>query len=190
MLRVQYNRKAVQEYIKKYALSPNFQEYVYFADNDCTNFVSQVLRAGGMMEVGTKWDSVESWFSNTTNIKELEKISITWRVSRYFMRHWGNEDGFGYNRAYKFYKTTPSEFIKNYSLLYNNLEVGDVIQYGNPLPYHSQVVYQKVFNESLGRNDLLMAQHTANKINISLYRYVFKLLKNKNHYIYIYKIEG
>ncbi len=68
--------------------------------------------------------------------------------------------------------------------------MGDVIQYGDPknnnYPYHTQVVHAKEFNIALNRNDLFMAQHTANRKNVSLYEYL-KLLQNKaNRYIYVY----
>lgn len=190
MLRLQYDRVAARHYAEKYALSPNVQEYPYYRSDDCTNFVSQVLKAGGMEEVGNSWDDFDSWFCRTSEEKTLKKVAITWRAARYFMRHWGNENGMGANRAYKFYKITPEEAITNFSYIYNTFQVGDVIQYGKPLPYHTQVIHNKVFNPFMGQNDLFIAQHTANRLNVSLYGYILKLLGKGNIYIYLYKIDS
>lgn len=41
-----YRRDQAVAYALRYAVSPN-PEYVYLAGNDCTNFISQCLRAGG-----------------------------------------------------------------------------------------------------------------------------------------------
>lgn len=42
-----YNRWQAMKYAEKYALKPN-KNYKYWPDGDCTNFVSQALRAGSM----------------------------------------------------------------------------------------------------------------------------------------------
>jgi hypothetical protein len=42
-----YNRWKAMKYAEKYALSPN-KNYKYYKNGDCTNFVSQALRAGSM----------------------------------------------------------------------------------------------------------------------------------------------
>ncbi|WP_138204073.1 amidase domain-containing protein [Haloimpatiens lingqiaonensis] len=183
-----YDRMAAKEYAEKYALSPNLKDYPYYKSDDCTNFVSQVLKAGGMQEIGSQWDNFNSWFCRTKYEKELKKVAITWRAARYFMRHWGNEDGMGDNRAYGFYRITPEEAISNFLTIYNNFDVGDVIQYGNPLPYHTQVIHNKVFNPFMGQYDFFVAQHTVNRLNVSLYGYILKLLGKDNIYIYLYKL--
>ena len=44
-------------------------------------------------------------------------------------------------------KMTVSEALKDFNALYEFLEIGDVVQYGDPennnYPYHSQVIHAK-----------------------------------------------
>lgn len=187
-----YNREAAKAYAEMYAESHN-TKYPLFKENDCTNFVSQVLTAGGMKQVGQNYDSYQSWFCYTNDAKQLKKISLSWRSGRYFRRYWGNENGFGENAAKIFKEMTVLEALNNFDELYDFLEIGDVIQYGNPqnnnYPYHSQVIHAKEYNIVLGKNDLFMAQHSVNRKNVSLYDYL-KLLQNKEiRNIYIYHID-
>ncbi|WP_373899389.1 amidase domain-containing protein [Haloimpatiens sp. FM7315] len=185
-----YNRINAQKYAESYALTPNIKEYPYYKNNDCTNFVSQTLHAGGLKMEGNNWKSSDSWFCNTNNYKELKKVSLTFRSADYFLKYWGNYKGSGQNTAYYFFLLKPQEFIINFNQIYNMLEIGDVIQYGNPKPYHSQIVHNKIFNPLIGKHDLYMAQHSSNKLNISLYNYVIQLLKKENPFIFIYKIKA
>jgi hypothetical protein len=185
-----YNRNAAKAYAETYALAPNTSQYPHFKEDDCTNFISQVLRAGGMEMIGNDYTKYQNWFCYTTNPKNLRQISLTWRSSRYFRRHWGNENGMGSNAAREYRELKLLDAIGNFQNLYDYLEIGDVIQYGDPkksnLPYHSQVIHAKGYNPVLNRNDMFMAQHTANRKNVSLYEY-FTLLKDKdNRRIYLY----
>jgi Putative amidase domain len=186
-----YNRSAAKAYAEAYALSPNTNQYPLFKDDDCTNFISQVLRAGGMVMIGADYTKFQHWFCYTNNPRNLAQISLTWRSARYFRRHWGNENGIGSNAAREYKEMKLLDAIANFNDLYNTLEIGDVIQYGDPkksnLPYHSQVIHAKGYNTVKNRYDLFMAQHTANRKNVSLYEY-FSLLKDKDkRRIYIYR---
>ncbi|WMJ80139.1 amidase domain-containing protein [Clostridium sp. MB40-C1] len=189
-----YDRKAAKEYAENYGLTPNRKEYPYFKDNDCANFVSQVLRAGGMDEEGTEWDKFESWFCNTTDEKDLTKIALTWRSARYFRRHWSNENGIGRNRAFATATITVQQALDNFNRIYFLLKEGDVIQYGEPtnnnLPYHTQVIHDKGFNWKIKGYDLFMAQHTKNSIYVSLYNYLTRLENKNERFVYIYKIKN
>jgi len=185
-----YDRQAAKEYAETFALSPNINKYPYFKDDDCANFISQVLHAGGMVMTGRDYTKFQDWFCYTNDPQNLKKISLTWRSARYFRKYWGNENGDGRNAAREYREYNVLDIFTNFEELYNYLEVGDVIQYGDPknnnYPYHTQVVHAKEFNIALNRNDLFMAQHTANRKNVSLYEYL-KLLQNKaNRYIYVY----
>ncbi len=185
-----YDRNAARVYAEAYAESPNVKEYPHYSGDDCTNFVSQVLRAGGLEMAGKDYTSFSNWFCYTNDYKLLRKVSLTWRSSRYFRKHWGNENGIGNNTARSYRELTVEEALKNFENIYNSIQIGDVIQYGNiennNLPYHSQVVHGKHYNISSGKYDVFVAQHTANRKNVSLYEYM-KLLQNKaERYIYIY----
>jgi hypothetical protein len=188
-----YDRKLAKEYAEKYALVPNRGEYPYFEKDDCANFISQVLRAGGIEEVGLRWDKPEAWFCRTKNTKDLKNIAITWRAARYFRRHWGNENGTGQNRAAASITITAQQALDNFDRLYTLLKEGDVIQYGNPknknYPYHTQVIHEKGLNYKLNRYDLFLAQHTQNRLYVSLYRYLSKLEDKEIRPVYIYRIK-
>lgn len=188
-----YDRLLVKEYAEDYAEKPNLNKYPYFRDFDCTNFVSQALAAGGMKCLGKRISSLNSWFCSTAdyvNHKDSIRISDTWKDARYFILHWGNNKGVGLNRASTFKKTTKLDFIENFDKIYNLLEIGDLLQYGDPenndYPYHTQIIHDKGYNVCTNRNDLLVAQHSMNAKGISLFKYV-SLLKD-NRPIYIYKV--
>jgi len=57
-----YNRWKAKEYADKYALSPN-KNYKYYKDADCTNFVSQALKAGSIPNF-TEWKPyTDAWIN-------------------------------------------------------------------------------------------------------------------------------
>lgn len=60
-----YNRTKAINYADSWALTPN-EDYIYYSGNDCTNYVSQCLLAGGMGEDSTWYapsyfNSVKAW---------------------------------------------------------------------------------------------------------------------------------
>lgn len=181
-----YDRQAAAFYAEKYAEFPNLNEYPYYNGDDCTNFVSQALSAGGMYAEKGKWDSYECWFCNTKESRELKKVSITWRAARYFRKYWGSENGSGRKRAYKYGKIPPKDAILNFNELYEILNIGDVVQYSdqahNNYPYHTQIICRKA------GSDFLMAQHTANAKNVSLYEYLNMIQDQPESFIHIYII--
>lgn len=187
-----YDRMLAKEYAEKYALTPNISQYPYFETDDCANFVSQVLKAGGMEEVGSKWDKIDSWFCKTKDHKNLTNISITWRAARYFRRHWGNENGLGANRAAAYTAITVQQALDNFDRLFSLLNIGDVIQHGSPdnkYPYHTQVIHDKGYNWKIGIYDLFMAQHTKNRLYVSLYQYLSDFTDKDIRPVYIYRIK-
>mgnify|MGYP001690599932 FL=1 len=57
-----YNRNAAVNYARRWALNPN-PRYPYYTQNgDCTNFVSQALRAGGLRDIHGRRDWAQYWF--------------------------------------------------------------------------------------------------------------------------------
>ncbi|MEG1256282.1 amidase domain-containing protein [Clostridium sp.] len=183
-----YNRTLAKAYAEAYAESPNLKEYPLFKENDCTNFISQVLVAGGMKMEGTDYRKVTDWFCYTKDAMALRKVSLTWRGSQYFRMYWGNKNGEGNNMANEYRELTVEEAIAKFDELYKYLMIGDVIQYAdsNQNVYHSQVIHSKEFNVSLNMYDIFIAQHSVNRKHVSLYQYL-KLLRNKKaRYVYIY----
>lgn len=183
-----YNRQRAKAYAEMYALTANAKEYPIYTENDCVNFVSQALVYGGMKMEGVSFDKFDNWFCYTKNQSQLSKASLTWRSSQYFRLYWGNKDGEGHNKAYSFEKMTVDEAIRGFENLYKKLKIGDVIQYGdvNDIAYHSQIIHAKEINTVSGREDIFVAQHSANRKHVSLYEYLRLLNNKKSKYVYIY----
>jgi hypothetical protein len=64
-----YNRNTAAAYADTYYLNHN-TNYQYFANNDCTNFISQALQAGGVPNIGTTLTNStvdpDAWYHLTT----------------------------------------------------------------------------------------------------------------------------
>ena len=144
-------------YAERWASYPgNTAQYHNYASEggDCTNFASQVLRAGGMsMQGSPNYSYNSSWYYNGANTPYR---SYSWTGVTNFMRHWANYNGSGYNRAYKFriYSLATALSDSGYNTIYKDLYEGDIIQYkGNGGIDHSQVVHR------YDSTDLYVAQH-------------------------------
>ncbi|MHC6180165.1 amidase domain-containing protein [Clostridium sp. JNZ X4-2] len=142
-----YSRMKAVNYALTYAQSPN-SAYRYFlvqGDNggDCTNFISQCLKAGNapMVSSGksTWWYSKNSW-------------SVSWAVAGSL--YWYLK----INAAEKLYGVKGIQ-VDSVSML----EPGDIIFYENKRGkiQHSAII------TSFNRNYPLISQHTPNLLNIS-----------------------
>ncbi len=60
------NRQAIIDYAYKYWSNYN-SSYRTFSDNDCTNFVSQSLFAGGWTQISGAYDSISAWYYGNLN---------------------------------------------------------------------------------------------------------------------------
>jgi len=171
-----FNRGNAYYYAWEWYDDRNLAQY-YDAGVDCTNFVSQVLVAGGMPTYSIA-------YYEDININGWQPHSGTWENAHYFRQYWGNVNDVGKNKAYSykiFTKTTAlADFRNNF---YLPLYPGDMIQYGdvNGNTQHSQVV----FNYDSDGN-ISVAQHSTDKI-CDLEDY----LKSTNyHYIFRYQIQN
>lgn len=134
-------------YAIKYALkeNPNFKKF----KNDCTNFVSQCLLAGGWPMVGSGWftsrkDDDVWWYGKGV----LADASYTWGGAHNFMA-FVESSGRGV-------KATKDEMAP-----------GDVIQIlFNDHADHTMIVTGG--NCTTAGNQLLMSYHTTNRLNKSL----------------------
>jgi hypothetical protein len=70
-VRVTYDRRAAAEYADAWALKDN-PEYWASADNDCANFVSQCLAAGGLRPT---YDAGREWRSNGTEFPTVAWVN-------------------------------------------------------------------------------------------------------------------
>lgn len=160
-----YNRTAARNYLNSYTTTPNSAYFDYTSyGGDCTNFVSQMLRAGGMPMTAQKSNPTTSdWYYYGSNIPAR---TATWTGAHYFRQYWGVVNGSGKKEAYAMYKYSGSE-LQGESAAYRNLvsrcELGDVIQLidSSGRTYHSMGV-QRVYTEN-GVRKVTISQHTSNK---------------------------
>lgn len=159
-----YNRTAARDYLNQYTRTPN-ANYTDFSGygGDCTNFVSQMLRAGGMTMTPKKNNPADdSWYyygaawGNRTS---------SWTAADNFRTYWGAINGVGYKHATAMYKYTAAE-LQNNSAAYKNLvsrcQIGDVIQFVNTsgTTYHSMGVQRVYYSD--GVRKVTISQHTSN----------------------------
>ncbi len=148
-----YNRAAAVNYAIRYALAPNI-EYKYFQINNegggnCTNFVSQCLKAGG---APMDYNSLRPWWYNM----KTDKASIAWAVA---------------HSLYWYLKVNHSEYrnvIRGREVEdIRTLQIGDVIFYENysNVIFHAAIITSLV--EDYGNRELLISQHTNNQLNVT-----------------------
>jgi hypothetical protein len=153
MKNINYNREKAREYALKWATSSNKEYYNFINDGgDCTNFVSQVLRAGGLDFVGSKANatSIKSWFYYSSN---LPNRSSTWTAANPFNLHFGKE----YKRAYDYREYKIEDALKNWDNIYSSIYIGDIVQYSRPnnIAFHSQAI-----TDVLDKNTIYFSQHS------------------------------
>ncbi|HEX5565950.1 MAG TPA: amidase domain-containing protein [Streptomyces sp.] len=145
----QANRKKVVAYANKYVhrYNPNYRRY----DQDCTNFISQAMRAGGWKYKGSGWSSrkdKDKWYygSNTRT------TSFTWAAAE----NWG------------VFARDKSKRTKALSNVWH-LRAADVLQANLDRrggKDHSMIVVKK------GKSDTYLNYHTVNTKNKKLSRLI------------------
>lgn len=159
-----YNRTAARDYLNKYTRTPN-TAYADFTSEggDCTNFVSQMLRAGGMSMTARKSNPGDnSWYYYGS---AWGKRTSTWTAANNFRTYWGVVNGSGYKHATAMYKYSAAE-LQNNSAAYKNLvsrcQIGDVIQFVNQsgVTVHSMGVQRVYYDNSVRK--VTVSQHTSN----------------------------
>ena len=195
-----YNRNKAKEYAEKYAEyastktkdTPNYAStkhsvsgYIDRGDgNNCTNFVSQCLKAGGMAYVTGDRTKDTSWFYETK--ATLYYASYTWGGAANFARHWGHNDkGVGNQRAYMtvIYENAEQAFL-DWNYIKTTFMVGDVLQLANSNGvYHTMIIHDTT--------NMSYAQHTNNGKNAPLYDLLqLKINKGSNEKLIFHKIKN
>lgn len=160
-----YNRTSALNYLNSYTTTANtaYADYTEWG-GDCTNFVSQMLRAGGMQMTALKNSPTSAdWYYYGSSIPNR---TSSWTGAGWFRTYWGVINGTGYKNASAMYKFTNSELKNNTNGAYTSLvslcEVGDVIQFvdASGSTYHSMGV-QRVYYEGNVRK-VTISQHTTN----------------------------
>lgn len=182
-----YNREKAREYALKWATSSNKEYYDFINDGgDCTNFVSQVLRAGGVEFVGSKANatSIKSWFYYSSN---LPNRSSTWTAANPFNLHFGKE----YKRAHEYREYKIEDALKNWDNIYSSIYIGDIVQYSRPnnIAFHSQAI-----TDVLDKRTIYFSQHSNSIENFykngNLQYYLLGKPDDYNFLIYTIKKEN
>lgn len=187
-----YNRNNAVSYAKNWVTKANPSYANYINDGgDCTNFVSQCLKAGGMSFLGStsKAYNDSSWFYYGSNYPNR---SSSWTDANYFRKHWGNTSSTNasdnYNRSYAYKEYTVDVALRNWETIYNNLWPGDVVQYGPSSggTTHSQIV----IDYTSSSKTTTMAQHSdswSNFKKVSLKSYLNGRSKSDRVYLHLIK---
>lgn len=149
-----YDRGAAVAYSDYWAHGRN-PNYVDFSDNDCTNFNSQALNAGGLPQI-----QGDGYLTNAANWYYYgAAISYSWRAADYMNQHFSDYQGSRFNLA--------SDI--------SGLTSGDVVIYlfpGESVPTHggSIVGYGNSSGDSVtypvGTYGLLRNQHSTDKYHV------------------------
>lgn len=130
---IEYNRTNAQSYIGMYTTSPN-SAYHYFTypdeGGDCTNFASQVVRAGGMsMTAAVDNPGDSSWYYYGSSWGRGR--SSSWTSATKFRTYWADVNGVGEKNAYQFRVYLASDFNDDDTWydIWSYLEPGDIVQY-------------------------------------------------------------
>ncbi len=150
---MRYNNQAAVDYALKYALEPN-PAYVYYQGEDCTNFVSQCLRAGG---AENDYNRSHPWWYNGG------QSSICWAVAHslyWYIRINSAEHRFGI-KADTYIISNNDKYA---SEIAGKVVVGDIIQYKNS---QDRVQHSAIITAFDTYGEPLICQHTYEARNIS-----------------------
>lgn len=163
-----YNRLAAVEYALKYGLNHN-PEYPYYPGNDCTNFVSQCLQAGGFENY---YHRTHPWFcvGNKTSICWAVAASLYW-----FIRVCTQEKNGGIQAETKIIQG-DAQFSREIA---ESLKIGDIIQYINQQNriQHSVVITGFFYKEGLKQPKV--SQHTYEAVDIPWNKDFYKTIFHK-----------
>lgn len=140
----------------KYGLTAH-DKYPYYKGNDCTNFISQCLQAGGFQN---HFHKTHPWYCVGM------KTSICWAVAAslyWYILTCTKENKVGI-KAF----TTTIQGDENYnSTLAASLQIGDVIQYLNFSNRIQHTAMITGFIDLDGLKHPLVSQHTYGAVNIT-----------------------
>jgi hypothetical protein len=147
-----YQRNQAIAYALRYGIDPN-PDYAYIADNDCTNFISQCLRAGGARN---HYHPTHPWWYADGS------MSGSWSVAAmlywYILVSTENQQGI---TAMTFYQSTDEPLSRQIT---DTIVLGDLIQYrdGDGQVRHSTIIT----GFSAQGGEPTVTQHTRNAVNL------------------------
>lgn len=184
-----YDRAKAKAYIDIYwknynTAYPSFKQ----GGGDCTNFISQILYAGGMPweddGIPANHKNSKNWYCKSgATLKDNEKrITFTWKIAASFKWHW-------MKRVDKHFMVGYSDIIDNIDDISNQVYVGDVVQFCYPsgIPYHTLAVTGFNKDPEYNIKDIVLASHDMDSNSRSLYRTVLKYPGNYKLRVYVIK---
>lgn len=167
-----YDRSKAKAHIDAYWKNYN-PEYPSFQNGggDCTNFVSQVLYAGGMHWADDKNPANHrksaNWYCKpgATSKDSERRITFSWKIAAVFKAHWIHRV-----EAHSMYSYT--EAISNMNELSGEVFLGDLVQfcYSTGVPYHTLAITGYNRDPEYNVRDIVLASHTIESNTRSLYR--------------------
>ena len=109
--RVSFNLTNARTYAQTYYNTRN-SEYPDYGNEDCTNFASQILHAGGKSYVGGPVNGEEYgwWYHLASSNPKVYSASISWRRANTFANYWGVDYSVKSHRSFANY-LQPGDFI-------------------------------------------------------------------------------
>lgn len=137
---------------------------IKYPHNDCANFASQCIFAGGKAMVGSKYGDANAWFCHTKDSSKLSLISYTWRAAGGFKTYWKTRSAYSEVKMKDAY--AMKDFINN---VYKQLYYGDIIQLADAhgAPWHTLNV--TAYSTELYRTDIGYTTHSMNRKDESLF---------------------
>ncbi len=185
-----YDRAKAKAYIDTYwkNYNPAYPSF-HHGGGDCTNFISQVLYAGGMpwADDGNPANHKKStnWYCKQgATAKDSEKrITFSWKISAVFKAHWIKRVA-----VHNIYSYTDS--IRRIEEISNGVYIGDVVQfcYSSGVPYHTLVVTGFNKDPEYHIRDIVLASHDIDSNTRSLYRTMLKYPSDYRLRVYNIKI--
>ncbi|MHB1314135.1 MAG: amidase domain-containing protein [Christensenellales bacterium] len=149
-----YNRDAAVRYALQYALTPN-PAYAFYPGDDCTNFISQCLQAGGARN---DFNRAYPWWHLGG------RTSVCWSVAHslfWYIRTRSEKKRFGI-KAETYYLDDQDDYARQ---IRGKVVLGDLIQYRNSQGRIQHSTMITGFDPQSG--EPLVSQHTFEGRNVT-----------------------
>ncbi|HYE82773.1 MAG TPA: amidase domain-containing protein [Clostridia bacterium] len=187
-----YDRSKAKAYIDTYwkNYNPAYPSF-HHGGGDCTNFVSQVLFAGGMPWADDKNPANHkksvNWYCKpgATNKDSEKRITFSWKIAAVFKAHWIKRV-----EAHRMY--SYAEAIQNMNEVSDGVFLGDVVQfcYSSGVPYHTLAVTGFNRDPEYNVRDIVLASHDIDSNTRSLYRTMLQYPSDYKLRVYNIKLGG
>jgi hypothetical protein len=188
-----YNPGAASTYAQNNYDTTESGDYYYFSGKDCTNFVSQCVKKGGITVKENTYMTSQTILPTLSYILDDDttyrywymKKKKTWGKNYYLTTaNWTSVEEF---RTYQNHHEGTAYQYKNddagRSKLLNDVKVGDVIQAGDK---HSVIVSQI---DSRTKNGVKYCAHSDSRLNREI-KYLFDFANENNcQYLYLIKFK-